>query len=335
MKHSRNRKLPSRSALAAAVTAALYLGFAPAPWAAEPRGSTVAPNSPTDAQSSKTAKVRAPAEKCMGDLRSFDGQMQKDGYWLSESGSGYGYPMYGYAGERGMRPEGGKAAASTTEKADASIAKAGTDYRRARPGFEVRNLIMSANILARNGQQTACENLLSATRTIYKGYTEDLRNGKVPRADVTDWKRQQIAAAKPVTDSQSVFRSDQLIGIDVVSQDNKDLGSVNDIVLSPRTSKIAYLVIGRGGVFGIDEKYVPVPWKYFKSAADTNLLVLDTNKSVMDGAPQVDEGQFSPHGDFAQQSQKVDAYWTGEGSGSNEPQAMKQPQAMKGSQAMK
>jgi sporulation protein YlmC with PRC-barrel domain len=112
-----------------------------------------------------------------------------------------------------------------------------------------------------------------------------------------------LNAAQPVTSSNTSFQSDKLVGTDVRNPHNEALGSVKDLVMRPKTDKITYLVIGRGGIFSIDEKYVPVPWEAFKISPHVNLLVPDTAKSVLDAAPQVNHGQFD------QESQNVDAYW--------------------------
>jgi sporulation protein YlmC with PRC-barrel domain len=276
----------TRSILASSVAACICLGLAAPLFAAEPATGANPPRA-----SEKTAAAIKPAEKCLTDLRAFDSQMQKDGYWLS--GYGYGYPtLGGYGMQEGGIP-----------------AKGTTGYRDARPGYDVRTLIAAANILARGGHQQACEDVLATTRDTYKLYVADLKSGKTPTADVPGWQRQQIAAAQSVTAKDASFRSDQLLGTDVRNLQNEALGSVDDLVMSPQTGKIAYLVIARGGIFGIDEKYVPVPWADFKATPNVNLLVLDTTKSAMDAAPQVSHDQFATPGLFDQESQKVDAYW--------------------------
>jgi len=236
----------------------------------------------------------------MNDLRELDGQMQTDGNWLHGSGFGYGYPIYGYGYGSGYGVLGGPAGEGNMIN---------SSYSGARSGYEIRTLIASATILAQRGEQQACDVLLSATRDIYKGYAADLRDGKVPRSDSAMWRRQQIAAALPVTASKTVFRSDQLIGADVVNGQGVDLGDVYDVVTSPQTGKIAYLVVGRGGVFGIGEKHVPVPWQAFKVSAGGNLVVLETTKSNLDAAPQVAEKHFSRSGSVGQQGQSADAFW--------------------------
>jgi hypothetical protein len=80
-------------------------------------------------------------------------------------------------------------------------------------------------------------------------------------------------------------------------------------LMSPQTGKIAYLVIGRGGVFGIGEKYVPVPWDSFEATPNVDLLVLDASEQTMNGAPQVADGRAMRTNGFEQKSQKVDEYW--------------------------
>jgi sporulation protein YlmC with PRC-barrel domain len=238
-----------------------------------------------------------PAQQCMSDLTAFDSRLQKDGYWLHGSGYGYGYPMYGY----GYAYGGERLSANSTPKTSA--------YWRARPGYEIRTLLASANILAKRGDQQACESLLGSARNIYSTYAVNLRSGKVPPVDVPAWRRQQIATAVAVTDSDMTFRADQLVGAGVVNPQSDDLGSVDDIVMDPQSGKIAYLVIARGGIFGFGQNYVPVPWLDFKATPGNRLMVLATTKAGMEAAPQVKEDQSFQQDEFAAQSQKVNAYW--------------------------
>jgi sporulation protein YlmC with PRC-barrel domain len=284
-----------RSTLVGSVATCICLGLASPLLAADPpvAGTTNTP-SPRD-QSVSAVK---PAEQCLKDLSTFDGQMEKDGYWLGGSGYGYGYPMvgYGYGYEDGY-------------PMDAHPGTTASGYRTARPGYDVRILVASANILARNGQQQPCEDVLATSREIYKIYAANMHNGGVPMADLSVWRRRQIAGAQPVTSSKASFRSDELLGTDVRNGQNEALGSVDDIVTSPKTGKIAYLVIARGGIFGIDKKYVPVPWEDFKITANAKLLVLGTTKPILEAAPEVSYDEFSAPGTFDQEGRKVDAYW--------------------------
>jgi sporulation protein YlmC with PRC-barrel domain len=159
------------------------------------------------------------------------------------------------------------------------------------------------------GQEPQCQTVLATTRAIYGRYVTDLHGSGVNSAEIPGWRQRQIASAVPVTGTETSFRSDQLLDSDVVSPGNEALGSVHDLVFSPHTGKIAYVIISRGGLFGIDASYIPVPWGAIKAAPNATLLVLDTTKAAMNAAPQVSDNQFSAAGQFDQESQKVDAYW--------------------------
>jgi sporulation protein YlmC with PRC-barrel domain len=259
------------------------------------------PQAQAQTQTETPSATAMPATACVSELTAFDAQLQKDGYWLHGAGYGYGYgyPMagygYGYAyGGAGLPP------AKTMQA---------TGYWSARPGYEVRSLLASADILAQRGDQAGCESLITAARAIYTRYAADLRNGKVPRADTSAWRRQQIAIAVAVTVADTSFRSDEMVGAEVVNPRGEDLGSVEDIVMDPQSGKIGYLVIERGGIFGINRKYVPVPWDDFKAAPGNKLFVLASVKATMDAAPQVKEDQKFSNQAFATEAAEVNAYW--------------------------
>jgi len=235
------------------------------------------------------------AARCTKELNVFSNEMQKGGYWIGESGDGYGYPMggmgYGYPRPIDTRP-------------DRTIA-----YDQARPGYEIRVLLASAAILAQSGQAHACEQVLATTRAIYARYAAGLHDRGMRPGDQSAWQQSEIAAALPVTAGTLPYRSDQLIDSGVRSADDTSLGSIHDLITNPDTGKIAYIVIARGGVFGIGQSYVPVPWEDFKSAPHMHFRVLDSTASVMSAAPKFDDSEFSQAGAFAQKSKQVDAYW--------------------------
>lgn len=234
------------------------------------------------------AAAVAPSAQCLNDLHSFDATLQKDGYWLGGSDYGEGFPVYGYGYSYGVH-----------------FAGAG-GYSRARPGYEVRTLLAAARILAQHSQQIPCESVLGAARDGYTTYVAELRSGKVPPAGVSAWRRQQIETAVPVTGNGVAYHSDQLIGASVISAQDESLGRVDDVVMSPQTGKIAYLVISHGGLLGIDESYTPVPWQDFESASGSNLLILRVTKSAMESAPQISKDRPA---DFAVGREKMQQYW--------------------------
>ena len=191
--------------------------------------------------------------------------MAKDGYWVAGEGYGLGYPM----GAAGFECTAGMMSKSGIQ---ARPAFAGPGDYNGRPGYEVRVLMASANILARHGQQQPCEDMLAATRGLYKSLSVRHAKGWRPPVDMPEWRQRQIAAAVPVTGSTVAFRSDELLGAEVRSPDGVALGSVDDLAMNPETGKLGYLVIARGGFFGFDETRIAIPWDDFKAAPNARSL---------------------------------------------------------------
>ncbi|MCA3776480.1 MAG: PRC-barrel domain-containing protein [Burkholderia sp.] len=66
-----------------------------------------------------------------------------------------------------------------------------------------------------------------------------------------------------------VMAARTLVGDRVLTMDGDDIGKVADIMLDVRSGRIAYAVVGSGGVRGLGDKLLAVPW---------NMLVLDVER---------------------------------------------------------
>ena len=71
---------------------------------------------------------------------------------------------------------------------------------------------------------------------------------------------------------------------------NQSLGKVEDLVLD-QTDRVVFVIIGRGGVLGVGENYIPVPWsKLSLSENRANAavsVVIDATKAQLEKAPLV------------------------------------------------
>src|SRR5918994_978065 len=73
-------------------------------------------------------------------------------------------------------------------------------------------------------------------------------------------------ADKPARDTAAETKD--IIGTRIKSTDGKDLGEVDQLLID-RNGKVSHVVIGFGGVAGVGEKKVVVPWSDLKFAPVT------------------------------------------------------------------
>jgi len=117
-------------------------------------------------------------------------------------------------------------------------------------------------------------------------------NGKVDTKDGLLWVR----------------RASAVIGADVRSPANENLGSIEDLVVNAKTGQIQYAVLSFGGVLGIGDKLFAIPINSLQAKADDEKFVLDVTKDRLKNAPGFNKKNWP---DFADASFRtsVDDYY--------------------------
>lgn len=90
-----------------------------------------------------------------------------------------------------------------------------------------------------------------------------------------------------------------IIGTRIKNTEGKDLGEIDRLLIDTRSGKVSHVVIGLGGLAGVGEKKVVVPWSDLKFAPVTegkkNAITMDQAK--LESAPRYDRSaraEYSP-----------------------------------------
>lgn len=101
----------------------------------------------------------------------------------------------------------------------------------------------------------------------------------------TGTQTQRQAWAPPST----AVESKQLVGMKVRSDQGKDIGEIDQLIVDPSDGKITHVVLGRGGLLGVGEQKVVLAWSDVKIQPDPSnrdRWVAMTQQSKIDSAPR-------------------------------------------------
>src|SRR5437763_15824271 len=87
-------------------------------------------------------------------------------------------------------------------------------------------------------------------------------------------------------ETDSLIGSDKVEGTAVYGRDDRNIGTVQRVMIDKISGKVAYAVVSFGGFLGMGEDYYPIPWA--KLFYDTSLggYRVDIAEDQLKGAPQ-------------------------------------------------
>lgn len=99
-----------------------------------------------------------------------------------------------------------------------------------------------------------------------------------------------------------------LIGNDVVSRDEQDLGDIKEIMLNTANGEVCYAVLSYGGFLGMGEKLFAVPWQALTLDTVNKRFILDVDSSRLELAPGFDKDKWPNMADETW-AQSVQSYY--------------------------
>jgi sporulation protein YlmC with PRC-barrel domain len=94
-----------------------------------------------------------------------------------------------------------------------------------------------------------------------------------------------------------IISASTLAGYRVRSSENYDLGTIEEIMIDPRTGRLAFAVLCFGGTSGLGDKLFAIPWNLLRLNPADRVLVLGCDSTRLQGAPAFDQDDWPDFGE--------------------------------------
>jgi sporulation protein YlmC with PRC-barrel domain len=99
-----------------------------------------------------------------------------------------------------------------------------------------------------------------------------------------------LATSKPAQ-QQTLISSRALVGTAVKNQQGEKVGDIRELMIDPESGRIVYAVMASGGVLGMGEKNLAVPWETFKVGLEKDELVVQIDKDKLQSGSSYEVSQ--------------------------------------------
>jgi sporulation protein YlmC with PRC-barrel domain len=108
-------------------------------------------------------------------------------------------------------------------------------------------------------------------------------------------------------DIQVPTRVSDILNITVEDRRGAKIGTIQDLVLD-KVGSVKYAVLSQGGILGLGDRLIPVPFDALMSSTRKGIAVIDIDKETLERAPDLESDAWLNYSE-AEWEDKVDRYF--------------------------
>lgn len=116
--------------------------------------------------------------------------------------------------------------------------------------------------------------------------------------------------ARPETKPHALIASDRVEGTTVHRTNGEKIGTIQRLMIDKISGNVAYAVLRYGGLLGLGEKHMPIPWAKLKFDPTARAYQVDMSDDELAKAPSYTADKEFDWGDRSQETQLHDYYRT-------------------------